>query len=105
MTEAVVFNPSLPGFDADPCPHYRGMRELDPAHDPPLGFWFLTRYDDVAHLLRSGLSVEDRHLADGPVADQSRAFAGERNAVTLSMLDRAPPDHTRLRSLVAKRSE
>lgn len=102
MTEAVVFNPLLPGFDADPYPHYREMRELDPAHDHPLGFWFLTRYDDVAHLLRSGLSVEDRHLADGPVADQYRAFAGERNAVTLSMLDRDPPDHTRLRSLVAK---
>jgi cytochrome P450 len=102
MTEAVVFNPLLPGFDADPYPHYREMRELDPAHDHPLGFWFLTRYDDVAHLLRSGLSVEDRHLAEGPVADQYRAFAGERNAVTLSMLDRDPPDHTRLRSLVAK---
>ena len=102
MTEAVVFNPLLPGFDADPYPHYREMRELDPAHDHPLGFWFLTRYDDVAHLLRSGLSVEDRHLADGPVADQYRAFVGERNAVTLSMLDRDPPDHTRLRSLVAK---
>jgi cytochrome P450 len=102
MTEAVVFNPLLPGFDADPYPHYREMRELDPAHDHPLGFWFLTRYDDVAHLLRSGLSVEDRNLADGPVADQYRAFVGERNAVTLSMLDRDPPDHTRLRSLVAK---
>ena len=102
MTEAVVFNPLLPGFDADPYPHYREMRELDPVHDHPLGFWFLTRYDDVAHLLRSGLSVEDRNLADGPVADQYRAFAGERNAVTLSMLDRDPPDHTRLRSLVAK---
>lgn len=102
MTEAVVFNPLLPGFDADPYPHYREMRELDPVHDHPLGFWFLTRYDDVAHLLRSGLSVEDRNLADGPVADQYRAFVGERNAVTLSMLDRDPPDHTRLRSLVAK---
>jgi len=102
MTEAVVFNPLLPGFDADPYPHYREMREVDPVHDHPLGFWFLTRYDDVAHLLRSGLSVEDRSLADGPIADQYRAFAGERNTVTLSMLDRDPPDHTRLRSLVTK---
>jgi cytochrome P450 len=102
MTEAVVFNPFAPGFDADPYPHYREMRDLDPVHDHPLGFWFLTRYDDVTQLLRSGLSVEDRSLADGPIADQYRAFAGERNTVTLSMLDRDPPDHTRLRSLVMK---
>jgi cytochrome P450 len=102
MTEAVVFNPLLPGFDADPYPHYREIRELDPVHEHPLGFWFLTRYDDVNQLLRSGLSVEDRNLADGPVSDQYRAFAGERNTVTLSMLDRDPPDHTRLRKLVMK---
>ena len=102
MTEAVVFNPLLPGFDADPYPHYREMRELDPVHDHPLGFWFLTRSRRRRPLLRSGLSVEDRSLADGPVADQYRAFAGERNTVTLSMLDRDPPDHTRLRSLVTK---
>jgi cytochrome P450 len=102
MTEAVVFNPMLPGFDADPYPHYGEVRELDPVHAHPLGFWFLTRYDDVARLLRSGLSVEDRNLADGPIADQYRAFVGERNTVTTSMLDRDPPDHTRLRSLVAK---
>ncbi len=102
MTEAVMFNPFMPGFDADPYPHYREVRDLDPVHEHPLGFWFLTRYDDVAQLLRSGLSVEDRNLADGPIADQYRAFAGERNAITLSMLDRDPPDHTRLRSLVTK---
>lgn len=102
MTEVIVFNPFAPGFDADPYPHYREMRELDPVHDHPLGFWFLTRYDDVTQLLRSGLSVEDRNLAEGPIAEQYRAFAGERNAITLSMLDRDPPDHTRLRSLVAK---
>ncbi|HEV7647362.1 MAG TPA: cytochrome P450 [Actinophytocola sp.] len=102
MTEAVVFNPFAPGFDADPYPHYREMRDLDPVHEHPLGFWFLTRYDDVTRLLRSGLSVEDRNLADGPMSDQYRAFVGERNTVTLSMLDRDPPDHTRLRSLVMK---
>jgi cytochrome P450 len=102
MTEAVVFNPFAPGFDADPYPHYREMRELDPVHQHPLGFWFLTRYDDVTQLLRSGLSVEDRNLSDGPISDQFRAFAGERNTVTLSMLDRDPPDHTRLRKLVMK---
>jgi cytochrome P450 len=102
MTEAVVFNPMLPGFDADPYPHYAEVRDLDPVHAHPLGFYFLTRYDDVFQLLRSGLSVEDRNLADGPIADQYRAFVGERNTVTLSMLDRDPPDHTRLRSLVTK---
>ncbi|MGH3759831.1 cytochrome P450 [Actinophytocola sp.] len=102
MTEAVIFNPLLPGFDADPYAHYREVRELDPVHEHPLGFWFLTHYDDVTRLLRSGLSVEDRNLVEGPIAEQYRMLGGERNAVTLSMLDRDPPDHTRLRSLVTK---
>lgn len=102
MTEAVIFNPLLPGFHEDPYPHYREVRDLDPVHEHPLGFWFLTRYDDVTRLLRSGLSVEDRNLVEGPVQDQYRALVGANNAITLSMLDRDPPDHTRLRSLVTK---
>jgi cytochrome P450 len=47
-------------------------------------------------VLRSQLSVDPRNIQDGPFS--VRLIEGR----ALSMLDRDPPDHTRLRSLVAK---
>ncbi|MGH8964475.1 MAG: cytochrome P450, partial [Actinomycetes bacterium] len=64
----LLFNPFLPDFTEDPYPHYQRMRDRDPVHAHPLGFWLVTRYDDVAALLRANLSVENRNLAGGMVA-------------------------------------
>jgi cytochrome P450 len=98
----LLFNPLQPGFIDNPYPHYQRMRDMDPVHEHPLGFWLVTRYDDVSALLRSSLSVEARNLSGGLVADQIAEFSEAGNALSLSMLDRDPPDHTRLRSLVTK---
>src|SRR5260370_6445749 len=65
----------------------------------------LTRYDDVSWLLRAGLSVEDRNVAADSLLRQLReeAYGNELpRAEAQSMLDRDPPDHTRLRRLVSK---
>ena len=103
MTDTeLLFNPLQPGFIDNPYPHYQRMRDMDPVHEHPLGFWLVTRYDDVSALLRSNLSVEARNLSGGLVADQVAEFSEVGNALSLSMLDRDPPDHTRLRSLVTK---
>ena len=104
--EAYVFNPFAPGYTDDPYPHYRELRETDPVHEHPLGFWVLGRRDDVVALLRSKNSVEDRNIdIDQSLRQQIEAAAGvddSGRALGLSMLDRDPPDHTRLRKLVAK---
>ena len=95
---AVSFNPMDPEFLADPYPTYHRLRIEDPVHQSPLGFWVLTRYEDVVAALR------DPRLAKEAIA----AFVAARFGVDvppgigLSMLDRDPPDHTRLRSLVSK---
>jgi cytochrome P450 len=94
---AVHFNPMDPEFLADPYPTYHRLRTEDPVHHSPLGFWVLTRYDDVVASLR------DPRLVKEPIA----GFVAARFGVTvpgmgLSMLDRDPPDHTRLRGLVSK---
>lgn len=103
MTDTeLLFNPFLPDFTEDPYPHYRRMRDEDPVHEHPLGFWLVTRYDDVAALLRANLSVENRNLAGGMVADQYDELRRGGGGLGLSMLDRDPPDHTRLRRLVTK---
>jgi cytochrome P450 len=99
-----LFNPFEPGFREDPYPQYRLLRDVDPVHAHPMGFWFVSRYDDVATLLRAGLSVEDRNLGPGPIRDQYEAMSqySTQSVLSYSMLDRDPPDHTRLRSLVTK---
>src|SRR5437588_5793215 len=107
MTDAaaVAYNPFEPGFAEDPYPQYRAMREHEPVHESPFGIWLLFKYDDVLRFLRDpSLSVEDANakptmltqLAEEVMADRDRE-AGSR-----AMLNRDPPDHTRLRKLVSK---
>ncbi len=93
------FNPMAPEFVADPYPTYHRLRAEDPVHQSPLGFWVLTRYEDVVASLR------DPRMIKEPIA----AFVAARFGLPapplgmgLSMLDRDPPDHTRLRGLVSK---
>lgn len=92
------FNPMDPEFLADPYPMYHRLRAEDPVHHSPLGFWVLTRYDDVVAALR------DPRLVKEPIAAFVAARFGQAvpPGMGLSMLDRDPPDHTRLRSLVSR---
>ncbi|HXU88875.1 MAG TPA: cytochrome P450 [Methylomirabilota bacterium] len=93
----IVFNPMDPAFVADPYPTYHRLRAEDPVHKSPMGFWILTRYDDVVAALR------DPRLAKEAIAAFVAARFGAPVPITgLSMLDRDPPDHTRLRGLVSK---
>jgi pimeloyl-[acyl-carrier protein] synthase len=98
-TDALVFNPFLPEFHQDPYPFYARLRTEDPVHQSPLGFWVLTRYDDVVTTLRDprfGRAGFHPMLAGG----QTRTASPDR--LPPSMLFQDPPDHTRLRALVNK---
>jgi len=92
------FNPMDPEFLADPYPTYHRLRAEDPVYQSPLGFWVLTRYDDVSAVLR-----DPRFIKEPLAALVAARFGAEvPRGVGLSMLDRDPPDHTRLRGLVSK---
>ncbi len=94
---SVAFNPMAPEFLADPYPMYHRLRAEEPVHHSPLGFWVLTRYVDVVAALR------DPRLAKEAIAGFIAArFGAPIPQMGLSMLDRDPPDHTRLRALVSK---
>ncbi|GAA2045976.1 cytochrome P450 [Catenulispora yoronensis] len=104
------FDPFAPGFTDDPYPAYRRLREEDPVQEHPFGFWILSRHEDVSALLRSGHSVDYRNTEENSVArlqadamlQADPEFAESIDTYGLSMLDRDPPDHTRLRGLVSK---
>ncbi len=104
LSSAPLFDPFAPGFTDDPYPQYAALRTAAPVYRHPLGFWLLTRYEDVSWLLRAGLSVEDRNVADAGLQQLRESAYGDWAPRTggLSMLDRDPPDHTRLRRLVSK---
>jgi len=99
----VGLNPFAPGFFDDPYRQYAALRDAAPVHQSAFGPWMLTRYDDCVRLLRNpAVSVEDRNAG---VDRRARLFGDDdprrvrgRNAI----LNLDPPDHTRLRRLVAK---
>jgi cytochrome P450 len=93
-----AFNPMDPEVLADPYPTYHRLRDEDPVHHSPMDFWVLTRYEDVAAVLRDPRFIKE------PLVSMVAARFGVSvpPGVGLSMLDRDPPDHTRLRSLVSK---
>ena len=95
----VLFDPFLPEFNADPYPFYHRLREADPVHHSPLGFWVLTRYDDCVMVLR------DPRFGRAGFEGLLESVYGntvERGRLPTSMLFRDPPDHTRLRGLVSR---
>src|SRR5580765_7999305 len=98
-----AFNPLDPAFIADPYPTYRMLRERMPIWRSPLGSWVLSRYRDIAPLLKDGRFVHD---FEGRISDPGNRRAVLDEPVTRnlgdSMLVRDPPDHTRLRGLVAR---
>jgi cytochrome P450 len=108
MTDAaaVAYNPFEPGFAENPYDQYRAMREHEPVHESPFGIWLLFRYDDVLRFLRDpSLSVEDANAKPTVLdafADQVLGADRDRETGTKAMLNRDPPDHTRLRKLVSK---
>jgi len=102
----VAFDPSDQDFLADPYPALNRLRETRRAlHDGSRGRWFVPRHEDVRACLRDKrLGRNFRHLlapaAIGvpPLDPRWQAFW---DVERWSLLWLEPPDHTRIRKLVA----
>jgi cytochrome P450 len=99
------YRPNDPQVLADPFPLYRRLRDEDPAHwSPLLKAWVLTRYEDVKRVCLDTRMSSDRlrpFFATLPSAEAARI--GELiRYLTLWMVFRDPPVHTRLRRLASK---
>ena len=101
----VPYRPSDPRFLAEPFPVYQRLRDLDPAHwSAELKGWVLTRYEDVKRVCLDGQMSSDRlrpFFATLPSAQAARMQELVR-ILTLWMVFRDPPEHTRLRRLASR---
>jgi cytochrome P450 len=106
LSETVEFDPSDPEFLADPYPVLNRLRERVPLfYDAGRERWFVTRHEDVRSCLRDKrLGRNFRHvlapeeIGVPPLDPRWQAFWDSER---WSLLWLEPPDHTRLRKLVA----
>jgi len=101
-TSEPLFNPLSPEFIRNPYPHYERMRITDPVHLTPLGVFVASRHAEASLVIRDkrfGKEHAERSIRRyGPKIMDEPAF----RSLGLMMLQQDPPDHTRLRGLVAK---
>ena len=101
---------ATPPGRADPYPHYEHIRERAPIFRSTIGSWVVSRYGDCQQVLRSPRfgKMSDRQdvarmrmarwgMSEQEVTDLLEFFDGRQSMLTLN-----PPDHTRLRGLVAR---
>ena len=103
---SLEYRPNDPAVVADPFPLYSRLRDEDPAHwSPSLKAWVLTRYDDVRRVCLDTAGMSSDRLrpffAALPGAEAAQV-AQLMRYLTLWMVFRDPPEHTRLRRLAAK---
>jgi cytochrome P450 len=107
VTAVAAFTPSDPGFVADPYPAYEALRAAGRVlYDEPSDHWLVPHHADVNALLRDR-RFGRTYLHVATHAEMGRPeepdyLAPFWHLIRNGMLDREPPDHTRLRRLVAK---
>jgi cytochrome P450 len=94
-------------FKADPFPFYARLRAEAPVYQVALpdgtNAWLLTRYDDVAMVLKDERFVKNRFSVMSYEQLSKQPWVPKMFLPLLrNMLDLDPPDHTRLRALVLK---
>lgn len=99
--------PDAPGFIEDPYPALKRLRDLRPVvYDEPTHQWLISRHHDVNRLLRDR-RLGRTYLHQATHEEWGRSAPPEWQApfwqlLWPQMLDREPPDHTRLRRLVLR---
>jgi cytochrome P450 len=102
VTEA--FDLLDPRWRADRSPLFHRMREEAPVSwSPRLAMWFVSRYDDALAVLQSDDHSVDRFARIDPAALRERPDLDALRAILRDWaVYRDPPDHTRLRALLAQ---
>jgi cytochrome P450 len=107
-----LFNPRAPGFNDDPYSQYRRLRELAPMHRNFMGIWVVADHATARGVLRDprfrSRDIPAQIAKKGPMVRRLRVDDSgsdlshllQHSLHWLAFIE--PPDHTRLRKLVAK---
>ncbi|MGA2837208.1 MAG: cytochrome P450 [Acidimicrobiales bacterium] len=95
-TVSVAYRPDDPGTHGDPYPVYARLRDEDPVHRAPGGFWVLSRFEDV---FAATLDPDTYSSAQG-LTYQVDEIVRLGLKPTLVMMDR--PRHTTFRRLISR---
>ena len=94
MSEPIVYNPFAYEIHEDPYPTYARMREEEPTYwNPEMGFWALSRFEDVLN----GYRDWERFTST-----QGIALGESGNISAPSMIGMDPPVQTKLRKLIVR---
>jgi cytochrome P450 len=109
-TGSDVLEPDLYDYDFenDPIATLNRLRAEDPVHWSRHGFWYLTRYEDCATVLKDPVRFSSsaagwggaNPLATSKAGDQSKTEQGLSRNLAQSFNQMDAPDHTRIRGLV-----
>ncbi|CAB4870697.1 unannotated protein [freshwater metagenome] len=103
VTDEILVTPEVLSCPYD---YYRRVRDEAPVHQTPMGFWLVSRYDDVMSVVRDAERFSSNFNTSfaggtGPSPELSAILAdGYPSANTLLTND--PPSHTQFRGLVNK---
>ena len=97
------FNPFDAAFVASPYEQYTLLRDDDPVHRSDLlQGWVLTRFDDVAVVLRDpAMSSDIRRATPNPIVQLELDGLAEHPRATQTIVHLDDPDHARIRRLLA----
>ena len=102
--QAAAFNPFAPGYQQNPAATLRWAREDEPVFfSPELGYWVVTRYDDVKAVFRDNIlfspaiALEKITPASTEVADILKGYG---YAMNRTMVNEDEPDHMARRRLL-----
>ena len=100
---ALAYDPADPAVRRNPFPLFARLQDNDPVHwSPALKAWVLTRYDDVRQMLLTDAMSPDRlrPFYAQLQCERRDTLAEVMRYMSLWMVFRDPPEHTRLRRLV-----
>ncbi len=95
-----------PEILAKPRDYYWTMRRDDPVHyDEKLGMWLVSRYEDIATLLRDPITYSDKQgyeaqYASGFFEEFKQILERDGGGFFPDVIKSDPPEHTRIRKLL-----
>ena len=97
------YNPFEPGYREDPYPQLHRLRSMDPVHwSYGANCWVLTRYEDIKFVLAEPRFQIALELLEKTPSVKQAMMQPFNRIIRPQILAADPPDHTRIRTIMAK---